>query len=104
MDSLEVILSTNGEELAELTARVPGSPVFLRCAPELAGDQVKKVTVIRDYLLRAEGRRGTHFDAMVMLDTGILNIDSEEDHLLIQVIAEHLFNQYPEFGKGRSRG
>lgn len=33
-----------------------------------------------------------HCDAIVMDDTGILDIDSEEDYELMQVIATHLFN------------
>ena len=31
-------------------------------------------------------------DAIVMQDTGILDIDSEEDYELMQVIASYLFN------------
>lgn len=45
-------------------------------------------------------------DAVVMFDTGILDIDSEEDLCLMQVIAKHLFEQvegYREvFAKARS--
>lgn len=45
-------------------------------------------------------------DAVVMLDTGILDIDSEEDLCLMQVIAKYLFEQvegYREvFAKARS--
>ncbi|MEF9865352.1 MAG: acylneuraminate cytidylyltransferase family protein [Oscillospiraceae bacterium] len=38
----------------------------------------------------------------VMMDTGILDIDSEEDFLLMEVIANHLYEQYPEFAKIRN--
>ena len=35
----------------------------------------------------------THCDAIIMKDTGILDIDSEEDYELMQVIAKYLFEQ-----------
>lgn len=203
-DRLETVLSTDSEELAELAARVPEPPVFLRRTPDLAGDRVAKVAVIRDCLLRAGERCGAHFDAVVdlditsplrtvrdvqaavsrkikrpetdvvysvaparrnpyfnmvreengffvkaipsdftarqqapvfydmnasiyaynarsllekdaatyfndgadavvMLDTGILDIDSEEDYELMQVIAGYLFHQRPEFQEVREK-
>lgn len=37
-------------------------------------------------------------DAVVMFDTGILDIDSEEDYELMQVIAKYLFEKNEEFG------
>lgn len=42
-------------------------------------------------------------DAVVMLDTGILDIDSEEDYELMQVIAGYLFHQRPEFQEVREK-
>lgn len=203
-DRLEVVLSTDSEELAELTAHVPEPPVFLRRTPDLAGDRVAKVAAIRDCLIRAEERWGIHFDAVVdlditsplrtvgdvqaavsrklarpetdvvysvaparrnpyfnmvreengffvkaipseftarqqapvfydmnasiyaynarsllkkdaatyfndgadavvMLDTGILDIDSEEDYALMQIIAEHLYANRSEFGEIHDR-
>lgn len=38
-----------------------------------------------------------HCDAVVMQDTGILDIDSEEDYELMQVIAKYLFNKVDGF-------
>lgn len=38
-----------------------------------------------------------HCDAIVMADTGILDIDSEEDYELMQVIAYYLFENNKEF-------
>ena len=38
-----------------------------------------------------------HCDAIVMADTGILDIDSEEDYELMQVIARYLFENNKEF-------
>lgn len=34
----------------------------------------------------------------VMMDTGVLDIDSEADFLLMEAIAAHLYQHYPEFG------
>ena len=36
-------------------------------------------------------------DAIVMMDTGILDIDSEEDYELIQIIAKYLFENREVF-------
>lgn len=36
-----------------------------------------------------------------MMDTGILDIDSEEDFLLMEVIAQHLYRTLPEFAQVR---
>lgn len=36
-------------------------------------------------------------DAVVMADTGILDIDSEEDYELMQVIANYLFEKKEEY-------
>lgn len=37
-----------------------------------------------------------------MFDTGILDIDSEEDYLLMQAIAHHLYETQPSFGQVQS--
>jgi CMP-N,N'-diacetyllegionaminic acid synthase len=37
-------------------------------------------------------------DAVVMKDTGILDIDSEEDYELMQVIAKYLYGKYKDYG------
>ena len=34
-----------------------------------------------------------------MMDTGILDIDSEEDFALMEVIADHLYRNYPAFAQ-----
>ena len=41
----------------------------------------------------------TNCDAVVMKDTGILDIDSEEDYELMQVIAKYLFSTQIEYSK-----
>lgn len=37
----------------------------------------------------------------VMMDTGIVDIDSEHDYRLMEAIAAHLYSQYPEFSAVR---
>ena len=37
----------------------------------------------------------------VMMDTGIIDIDSEHDYLLMEAIAQHLYAHYPEFNAVR---
>lgn len=38
-------------------------------------------------------------DVIIMRDTGILDIDSEGDYVLMQVIAEYLYTNYVEYGE-----
>ena len=39
--------------------------------------------------------------ASVMMDTGIIDIDSEHDYLLMEAIAGHLYQRFPEFAAVR---
>ena len=41
------------------------------------------------------------FGVSVMMDTGIIDIDSEHDYLLMEAIAKHLYAHYPEFNAVR---
>lgn len=54
----------------------------------------------RDFL--AENTTGFLWDGKVggyeMFDTGIIDIDSEEDYLLMEAIARYLYETYPSFG------
>ena len=53
----------------------------------------------RDFL--ANNKTGILWDGKCgmyeMFDTGIVDIDSEEDYLLMEVIAKHLYGTYPDF-------
>ena len=57
----------------------------------------------RDFL--ANNHTGILWDGKIgvttMMDTGILDIDSEEDYRLMEVIAGHLYQNYPAFGEVR---
>lgn len=58
----------------------------------------------RDFL--ANSRTGILWDGKIgiseMMDTGILDIDSEEDFRLMEVIARHLYENYPDFAAVRA--
>lgn len=58
----------------------------------------------RDFL--AGNRTGILWDGKIgiseMMDTGILDIDSEEDFRLMEVIARHLYDNYPDFAAVRA--
>lgn len=47
----------------------------------------------REYLVSDEKENKGYFEISIMQDTGILDIDSEEDFELMQIIAEHLFKK-----------
>ncbi|MBQ4093484.1 MAG: acylneuraminate cytidylyltransferase family protein [Oscillospiraceae bacterium] len=57
----------------------------------------------RDFL--AENKTGILWDGKIgvsqMMDTAVLDIDSEEDFLLMEVIANHLFSRYEGFAAVR---
>ena len=59
--------------------------------------------MVRDFL--ANNHTGILWDGKIgvttMMDTGILDIDSEEDYRLMEVIAGHLYQNYPAFGEVR---
>ena len=52
----------------------------------------------RNFLANTDGMlwRGK-IGISVMMDTGIIDIDSEHDYLLMEAIAQHLYAHYPEF-------
>lgn len=54
----------------------------------------------RDFLI--ENKTGFVWDGKCgmyqMFDTGIIDIDSEEDYLLMEAIAHYLYQTYPDFG------
>ncbi len=58
----------------------------------------------RDFLV--SNRTGILWDGKIgiseMMDTGILDIDSEEDFRLMEVIARHLYDNYPDFAAVRT--
>ncbi len=57
----------------------------------------------REFLLQNESGFlwDGHCDVVEMLDTAVLDIDSEEDFEMMEVVARHLYAQRPEFARVR---
>ncbi len=68
-------------------------------APEVYDVNASIYVFARDFLAQNPDGilwRGK-IDVSVMMDTGIVDIDSEQDFLLMEAIAAHLYAQYPAF-------
>lgn len=63
----KVIVSSDSEQIMKI-AREHGAEVFFKRDPILSGDEVGKIEVIRDALLRSENFFGTTFNVVVDLD------------------------------------
>ncbi len=68
-------------------------------APAIYDLNASIYVLARDFL--ANNTTGILWDGKIgvstMLDTGILDIDSEEDFLMMEIIAQHLYTNYPDF-------
>lgn len=77
-------------------------------APEVYDVNASIYVIRRDFLIDNPDPILWHskFDVSVMMDTGIVDIDSEHDYLLMEAIANHLYASYPEFAavRGNIRG
>lgn len=60
-------------------------------APELFDMNASLYAYSPDYLMSGGGIFESRFDIIKMLDTAVLDIDHENDFLLMEVIAKHLF-------------
>lgn len=68
-DEVYVSVNTDSKELVELVRKQNQLPVHVvNRKPELGGDQVPKVSVIKDTLLHAQDEFDTEFDMVVDLD------------------------------------
>ena len=54
-----------------------------------------------DYLLSGKGVLDGYCEVIEMYDTGILELDEENDFELMEVIAEYLFKKHPDFAQIR---
>lgn len=90
-----------GDHIEKGIADVPGAAAFTarQMAPAFY-DVNASIYVYRRAFL-AGNTSGILWDGKIrvslMLDTGVLDIDSEEDFLLMEVIARHLYATRPEF-------
>ena len=53
------------------------------------------------YLLTGKGVLAGYCEVIEMYDTGILDLDHENDFELMEVIAAHLFKKFPEYAEIR---
>ena len=92
-----------GDHVEKGIENAPGTPAFTarQMAPEFY-DVNASIYVYRRAFLAAnttgilwDGKIG----ASLMMDTGILDIDSEEDFRLMEVIGAHLYAAYPAFAQ-----
>ena len=89
------------EENGFFCKAIPSNFTTRQEAPEFY-DMNASIYAYSPYVLRNKNQ-STFFnygcDAVVMKDTGILDIDSEEDYELMQVVAKYLFGKYKDFGE-----
>jgi len=68
-DRVDAVVNTDSEKLIEITENNPFLHFdVIRRTPELGGDRVAKVAVIRDCLERMQERKATSYDMVVDLD------------------------------------
>ncbi|MEY8338964.1 acylneuraminate cytidylyltransferase family protein [Lachnospiraceae bacterium 62-35] len=67
-------------------------------APEIFDMNASMYAYTPDFLKTGKGVLDGYCECIHMFDTGILDLDHENDFELMQVIAEYIFRQKPEFG------
>ena len=70
-------------------------------APEVFDMNASIYAYKPDYLKSGRGVLDGYCEIVQMYDTGILDLDHENDFELMEVISEYLFKQYPEFAEIR---
>ncbi len=70
-------------------------------APEIFDMNASLYAYSPEYLLTGKGVLDGYCEVIEMYDTGILDLDHENDFALMEVIAEHLFKIYPDFAEIR---
>ncbi len=93
------------KKVGDHVEKVISSPFTARQqAPEIYDLNASIYVFERKFL--AENKTGILWDGKIgvtkMMDTGILDIDSEEDFRLMEVIAKYLYEQYPDFAAVRN--
>lgn len=71
-------------------------------APEIYDMNASLYAYSPEHLKAGGGVLDGYCEIIEMYDTGILDLDHEDDFELMEVIAEYLFDKYPEFGEVRS--
>ena len=70
-------------------------------APEIFDMNASIYAYKPDYLLTGKGVLDGYCEIVEMYDTGILDLDHENDFELMEVIADYLFKKYPAFAQIR---
>ena len=70
-------------------------------APEIFDMNASLYAYSPEYLKSGKGVLDGYCEIIEMYDTGILDLDHENDFELMEVISEYLFKQYPEFAEIR---
>ena len=71
-------------------------------APEIFDMNASLYAYSPEHLKAGGGVLDGYCEMIEMYDTGILDLDHENDFELMEVIAEYLFDKYPEFGEVRN--
>ena len=70
-------------------------------APEIFDMNASLYAYTPAYLLTGKGVLAGYCEVIEMYDTGILDLDHENDFELMEVIAEYLFKKHPDFAEIR---
>lgn len=70
-------------------------------APQIYDMNASLYAYSPDYLMSGKGVLDGYCEVIEMYDTGILDLDHENDFELMEVIAKHLFKEYPDFAEIR---
>jgi CMP-N,N'-diacetyllegionaminic acid synthase len=70
-------------------------------APEIFDMNASMYAYCPRFLKSGKGIFDGKCDVIKMMDTGVLDIDSEQDFELMQVVGEYLFNKYVDFREVR---
>ena len=68
-------------------------------APEIYDMNASLYAYSPEFLLRGRGVLDGRCEIIKMMDTGILDLDHENDFVLMEVIAEYLFKNNAEYGE-----
>ena len=70
-------------------------------APEIFDMNASLYAYSPNYLLSGKGVLDGYCEIVEMKDTGVLDLDHENDFELMEVIADYLYGKYPEYGEVR---
>lgn len=78
---------------------IPSNYTARQQAPEILDMNASIYAYNRDFLLSGKGVLDGYCECVMMLDTGILDLDHENDIELMEIIAQYLFNKRHDFAE-----